>query len=216
LKREKTGDVVSPETLGSDGRCGQAAGRRLLLQGLLLQAGLVAATSAAVGRSARADDDDPARSRKPQIGDQFVFYWGDREGKVITPADLPPGGPFELAWPMDPKSGKPRDGSRLNQVILIKLDPDSYAQDERPLLAEGGIAAFSAICTHQQCTVSEWTDKGQFHCVCHNSEYDPRQAAKVTFGPAPRALPGLPVKIVDGALVVAGPFNARVGGESSA
>jgi Rieske Fe-S protein len=33
-------------------------------------------------------------------------------------------------------------------------------------------------------------------------------------GPAPRALPQLPLKVVDGVLVVAAPFTARVGFES--
>ena len=47
-------------------------------------------------------------------------------------------------------------------------------------------------------------------CFCHNSEYDPRQNATVVFGPAPRKLAALPVKIADGMLVVASPFIGKV------
>jgi Rieske Fe-S protein len=49
-------------------------------------------------------------------------------------------------------------------------------------------------------------------CFCHNSEYDPRQSSQVVFGPAPRNLAALPVKVVDGALTVAGNFIGKVGG----
>jgi Rieske Fe-S protein len=52
-----------------------------------------------------------------------------------------------------------------------------------------------------------------FKCMCHNSEYDPRHAAQVVFGPAPRRLAALPLAIVDGALVVAGTFIGKVGAQ---
>ena len=54
-------------------------------------------------------------------------------------------------------------------------------------------------------------DKAVFKCACHNSEYDPRQSAKVLFGPAPRRLAALPLAISDGALTVAVPFVGKVG-----
>jgi Rieske Fe-S protein len=37
----------------------------------------------------------------------------------------------------------------------------------------------------------------------------------VADGPAPRSLPALPLTLVDGRLVVAGPFTSRVGFETS-
>jgi Rieske Fe-S protein len=45
---------------------------------------------------------------------------------------------------------------------------------------------------------SDVSDKDIFTCVCHNSEYDPRQNAEVVFGPAPRRLPAVPVASADG------------------
>jgi cytochrome b6-f complex iron-sulfur subunit len=59
--------------------------------------------------------------------------------------------------------------------------------------------AFSAICTHQGCTVAP--AGRQFRCPCHGSVYD-AATGKVIDGPAPAPLAAVPVK-VDGADVVA-------------
>jgi rieske iron-sulfur protein len=195
-------------------RAGGCCGRRAVLGGGL---GIAAVGMAAGGviAPARADDSDtepdPAKSERPQPGDMFVFYEGDKAGQVITPADIALDALQVIAWPMNPKTKLVRDGSRLNQVLLIRLDPATLDETEKPRAA-GGIIAFSAICTHAQCTVTNWKpDEKVLQCLCHGSEYDPRQACKVTFGPAPRALPALPLKISDGALVSAGSFLGRVG-----
>jgi Rieske Fe-S protein len=116
-----------------------------------------------------------------------------------------------LAWPLDPATGLPRDETGLNQIILVRLDPTRLDEPTRGRAADG-IVAYSAICTHAQCPVAGWKeDKQVFHCPCHDSEYDPRQAGKVVFGPAPRPLPSLPLKLEGGTLVAAGPFIGRVG-----
>jgi Rieske Fe-S protein len=176
---------------------------------------VMASTVVAVASRARADEDDPARSERPQAGDQFVFLGGDREGEVIAPADIPQGGPLVFAYPMIVSTKEPRDGSRLNQVVFVRFDPDAYDADERPHTIEG-IAAYSAICTHAQCTVTLLTPKQTIRCFCHNSEYDPKQGCKVVFGPAPRPLAILPIRIVEGRLEVAGSFIGRVGGTAGA
>lgn len=49
------------------------------------------------------------------------------------------------------------------------------------------------------------------YCSCHGSEYDPKDAAKVVAGPAPRRLAMVPLTIEDGTLVATGPFTGRVG-----
>ncbi|HTT41226.1 MAG TPA: Rieske (2Fe-2S) protein [Burkholderiales bacterium] len=153
---------------------------------------------------------DPAAAR-PTPGDQLVFVLGDRKGQVVKVEDLALGGPQELAYPMDPATKVVRDATRLNQVLLIRLDPAELKPDARANAAEG-VVAYSAICTHQGCDVSQWKpDSKMLLCVCHGSEYDPRDRAKVTFGPAPRRLAMLPVKTEGGVLVVAGPFKGKVG-----
>ncbi len=39
-----------------------------------------------------AEEEDPKKAR-PQAGDQFVFFSGDRKGEIIKRDDLPEGGP---------------------------------------------------------------------------------------------------------------------------
>jgi len=134
---------------------------------------------------------------------------------VIAPADIPAGGPLVFAYPQIPETRQPRDGSRLNQIVLVRFDPASYGDEERPHTVEG-ISAYSAICTHAQCTVTLLTPKETIRCFCHNSEYDPRQSCKVVFGPAPRPLAILPIRITDGRLEVAGGFLSKVGGTPGA
>jgi len=74
------------------------------------------------------------------------------------------------------------------------------------------VVAYTAICTHSGCEVVDWTsDARQLVCACHNSRFEPRDGGKVVDGPAPRRLPALPLKIVEGKLVVAKPFTARIG-----
>jgi rieske iron-sulfur protein len=60
-------------------------------------------------------------------------------------------------------------------------------------------------------TVARIPDKKVMLCVCHGSEFDPRDRAKVVFGPAPRRLAMVPIKIVEGILGVASPFKGRPG-----
>jgi rieske iron-sulfur protein len=147
----------------------------------------------------------------PQAGDRLVFLLGDRKGEMIKPGDLTLGGPQQMAFPMDPQGKTVRDGSRLNQVLLIRLKEDQLSAEAKTSAAEG-VVAYSAICTHQGCDVSQWkADTNTLLCVCHGSEYDPKDRANVTFGPAPRRLPMLPLKIEDGVLVVAGAFRGKPG-----
>ncbi len=64
----------------------------------------------------------------------------------------------------------------------------------------GKIVAFSAICTHQGCTVLPAGK--QFHCPCHGSVYDAATGAVIS-GPAPTALSSVAVH-VDAGNVIAG------------
>ncbi|HWP48671.1 MAG TPA: Rieske (2Fe-2S) protein [Candidatus Limnocylindrales bacterium] len=147
----------------------------------------------------------------PEEGDQFVFAFGDKKGEIITPKDLPLGGPQVMAYPMDPKTKVVKDGSRLNKIIIIHLDPIELSEETRAHSVEG-IVAYSAICTHQGCDVTEWKSKEKvFLCPCHESEFDPKNEAQVVHGPASRRLAALPLKLVEGALVAAGGFIGSIG-----
>ncbi|MDP9096020.1 MAG: hypothetical protein M3N26_05610, partial [Pseudomonadota bacterium] len=103
---------------------------------------------------ARAEPSPESRKR-PQKDDHLVFASGGDEGKPIGPADLAEGGPQVLAWAADPVTGIVRDGSRLNQVLIVRLPADSLNDGTKPRAADG-VVAYSAICSHAQCPVTEW------------------------------------------------------------
>src|SRR5215203_2796879 len=73
-----------------------------------------------------------------------------------------------------------------NPAFLVHLDT-------------GDFVAYSAICTHQGCTVA-YKD-GNLACPCHGSVFDPANGAAVVAGPAPRPLPEIPVKVEGGEVV---------------
>jgi len=68
-------------------------------------------------------------------------------------------------------------------------------------LKSGDFVAYSAVCTHQRCTVAY--KGGQLACPCHGSVFDPARGAEVVAGPAPRPLPEIPVKVEGGDVVKA-------------
>ena len=159
---------------------------------------------------ARGDETDDAAA-PPQTDDALVFAYGDRAGQVIAAVDVALGAKQLLAYPMHVSSRRVRDGTRLNQLIVVRLPPERLSAETRARAADG-IVAYSGVCTHTGCDVTDWyADVLRFKCPCHESEFDPSDAARVVGGPAPWQLAALPLKIVDGALVVAAPFEGRVG-----
>ena len=149
-----------------------------------------------------------AASVRPRAGDLLVRA-GDTRKAPLAPGDVSAGAAQILAWPMDP-DGTVRSGSRLNQVVLVRLDPATLNPDTRARAADG-VVAYSSICTHTGCDVDDWEPAARLlACQCHFSQFDPRDAARVVDGPAPRPLPALPLKIVDGKLAVAQPFTAPI------
>ncbi len=165
----------------------------------------------AIGLSLGLRQDDPASSR-PREGDVLIKV-GDDGRTPLTPNDIPLAGGYTTAWAMDPADKTVRSGSRLNQLLLLRFDPGALAADTRARAATG-VVAYTSICTHNGCDIDNWLAREQqLFCSCHESIFDPRDGARVVDGPAPRALPALPLTIVDGALVVAKPFTAPVGYE---
>lgn len=119
-----------------------------------------------------------------------------------------------IAWAVNAADQTVRSGSRLNRVLLLRFDPEVLDPATRARAADG-VVAYSAICTHTGCDVGTLLDDEQvLYCECHESKFDPKDNARVTDGPAPRSLPALPLKVVEGRLLVAGPFTSRVGFEN--
>jgi rieske iron-sulfur protein len=182
--------------------------RRLLLQAAAAL-GLRPLISARTPESA--NDQAAASTTKPAPGDLIVKA-GDPDRKPLTPDDIPLGAAQTMAWAMDPTDRIVRDGSRLNQILLVKLNVDTLSAETRTRAADG-VVAYTSICTHAGCDVEDWLAEGLLSCACHASVFDPKDGARVVDGPAPRALPALPLKVVAGQLVVAGPYTSRVGFE---
>jgi len=58
---------------------------------------------------------------------------------------------------------------------------------------DGEVRAFSAVCTHLDCTVQFKADTSQLWCACHNGTYD--MGGNVVSGPPPRGLEQFVVNI---------------------
>jgi Rieske Fe-S protein len=147
----------------------------------------------------------------PQPGDRLVRMDDEGTPQPLKAADIPLASKPVRALPFAATDALVRDGSRLGRVILMRFDPASLDDETRARSADG-VLAYSAVCTHQGCEVSEWdANGGAMFCFCHFSKFDPLKAGAVTAGPAGRALPWLPLKSENGELVVAGAFSSVPG-----
>jgi Rieske Fe-S protein len=181
----------------------RARRRRRLLQ-------VLAGLSLGLSRFAAADDSS-GDADPPQENDWLVFAFGDRAGESLSPGDLAVGAKQVFAYPKDAATGQVRSGTRLNQVVVVRLDAAGFAPETLARSA-GGVVAYSGVCSHTGCDVTDWfADVRRFKCPCHESEFDPSDGARVIGGPAPWQLAALPLKIVDGKLAVAGAFEGRLG-----
>jgi ubiquinol-cytochrome c reductase iron-sulfur subunit len=106
-------------------------------------------------------------------------------------------------------------------LVVIRLPPD---QLHLPPHLKGydanGILAYSRICTHAGCAITLYRaplfqpdePKPALVCPCHYSTFDPATGGTVTFGPAGRNLPLLPVYADSrGYLRAKGNFDGPVG-----
>ena len=88
-------------------------------------------------------------------------------------------------------------------AALAAGDAISVTADGSPALvirgADGGLTAFSAVCTHAGCDVA-WHD-GEIRCPCHHARFDPATGAP-TKGPAQAPLTSLEVEERDGKIVL--------------
>jgi len=106
---------------------------------------------------------------------------------------------------------EPRPGIADAPTLLVRYPEDAYGGETRMESTVGGYAAYSKVCTHAGCMVSN-REGDTLVCPCHFGKFDPTSGASVVAGPPPRALPQLPVTLSsDGYLVATGDFEGPVG-----
>ncbi len=113
----------------------------------------------------------------------------------------------------DKSSGKKTDGGTEEQAAggqaiaqAFEVAPGSavkFKDSGNPAvlvhLQSGDFVAYSAVCTHQQCTVAY--KNGRLACPCHGSVFDAENGAEVVNGPAKLPLPEIPVEVRGGEVV---------------
>jgi Rieske Fe-S protein len=154
--------------------------------------------------------DDPGMA-PPQAGDLLGYAFGDKAGQPVGIDDLAIDSQQVFAFALDPASGNLRNGTRMNQILLVRLDPATLSA-ETAARSVNGVVAYSGVCSHTGCDVTDWNGEAKrFQCPCHESQFDPSDAARVVGGPAPWQLAALPLKEVEGKVAVAGAFEGRLG-----
>ncbi len=102
-----------------------------------------------------------------------------------------------------PSAGSAGAAGALPKVADIPVGQAVSATiDGKPVVisrpTDSTVAAFTAVCTHQQCTVAP--AGASLKCPCHGSMFDALTGA-VTQGPAAAPLAAVPVSIKDGTVV---------------
>ena len=104
---------------------------------------------------------------------------------MIAPVEPPPGTTFINNVLTIPLSAAPdlaaSNGFRVFSTVIGSVQPNVI------VINLGGtlFKAFTSICTHQQCTVADFSG-GLINCPCHGSQYD--TTGKNVAGPAPSPL----------------------------
>lgn len=106
---------------------------------------------------------------------------------------------------------EPRPGIERAPTLLIRFPEDAYSGATNLEFTVSGYAAYSKVCTHAGCMVSDRADD-VLVCPCHSGRFDPLSGAAVVGGPPGRPLPQLPITLSsEGHLIATGDFEGPVG-----
>ncbi|MFD9489226.1 Rieske (2Fe-2S) protein [Streptomyces sp. NPDC059991] len=146
----------------------------------------VAAGTAALAGCGSSDDKSSAASGTPSAGE------------TSPPAVFAPNTPTQSS---SPSQG---DGDALAKTSDIPVGGGKVFAARKVVVTqpeEGTFKAFSAICTHQGCTVKDVAG-GTINCPCHGSKYRVADAS-VAAGPAPRPLAPERITVENGSIHLA-------------
>jgi rieske iron-sulfur protein len=128
----------------------------------------------------------------------------DSEGERITEGRLSEGEHITV-FP------EPRPGIEDAPTLLVRYAESDYGSDISEGFTVNGYAAFSKVCTHAGCMVSD-REEDLVVCPCHFGKFNVLEGAAVSGGPPGRPLPQLPITVTsDGFLVATGDFEGPVG-----
>jgi len=128
----------------------------------------------------------------------------DGEGERITEDRLAEGEQLTV-FP------EPRPGIEDAPTLLVRFPEGAYGGETNMAYTVSGYAAYSKVCTHAGCMVSD-READTLVCPCHFGKFDPTAGAAVVGGPPGRPLPQLPITVTsDGLLVATGDFEAGIG-----
>ncbi|RDI94726.1 ubiquinol-cytochrome c reductase iron-sulfur subunit [Meiothermus sp. QL-1] len=155
-------------------------------------------------------------SREPvAVGDVLVHATGPKTNQPITLDDLRAVRneriPFIIAFPKSPENVVKKD-LVTNTIMVMLAEVERMSPETRRLASPEGVLAYSAVCKHLGCTISQWQND-LWLCPCHGGLYDVYDQARVVGGPVPKPVPQLPVKVEGGQVVVAGEFTDRPGAD---
>jgi Rieske Fe-S protein len=100
--------------------------------------------------------------------------------------------------------GAPATGAKLAATSDVPVGGGLVLPDAALVVTQpkaGTFKAFSAICTHQGCTVSTVED-GTINCPCHGSQFAIADGAVVN-GPAKKPLPAKKITVSGGSITAA-------------
>jgi rieske iron-sulfur protein len=179
--------------------------RRDLLKSACALAGATAVVNVGTSLPAFAalQDDVPKR------GDVFVFTSGPKKDQAVMVADIVADAP-PVTVQAKAANGAVREGDN-SAALLYRVDPSKIPAGLKDETADG-VLAYSAVCTHLGCLLSNWdVPTKNFLCPCHDALFDPLQNGKNTGGATARALPHFPIKSDAGKIVVTGDPSGYVG-----
>lgn len=128
----------------------------------------------------------------------------DAEGEPIGVDRLSPGERMTVFPETHP-------GIEKAPTLLFRFDPAEYGGSTNSDWIAEGYVAYSKVCTHAGCMVSEVEDTTVV-CPCHFGKFDPLSGASVVGGPPPRPLPQLPLSVSEeGILTATADFETGVG-----
>ena len=190
------GDSASaevPAALGDElARSAAVLTRRKFLTTLLAGAAGVLGLSQLVLLATLGPRSRGLRSTAWKPGARLVTF----DGRPIT-HDALAGGGMIVAFP------EGHTDAADSQIALLRL-PGVAAQPGRESWSPEGFFAYSRVCTHAGCAVSQYEDETQaLLCPCHQSTFDLRDGCRPVAGPAARPLPQLALAIDAGGFLVA-------------